>query len=69
MSSYAISINTAEFTAALVSFPPFRWHRSLCFLVIDLAFSFILLQVTHIILIRLIRIRVENYSKIQKVVV
>lgn len=39
------------------------------FLVIDLAFSFILLQVTQIILIQLISITVENYSKIQKVVV
>lgn len=29
-SSDAIPINTAEFTAALVSFPPVLWHHSLC---------------------------------------
>lgn len=34
MGSYAIPINIAVFTAVLVSFPPFRWHHSLCFLLL-----------------------------------
>lgn len=69
MGLYAMPISRAEFTAVWVSFPPFPWHHSGCFFVIDLAFPFILLQAIKIILIQLTRIALENYSKVQKIFV